>query len=501
MVNLNAIRAMAVAIVAGLAGACGQALDCVSTQCVPDQIYQGSLSTVEGHGPTRVERVKMEIGPYGWTALKPAAPPRKPLSDARDASFDKAFLEVNEQGLLFDPNQLRVILDHIEALKDMNRPIFLFTYAHGWHHNASTPFVTKEEDALRYNAIKFDYLMARFAEHVRRLYELNGDDHSPSMFGVYIGWRGKSTDDPLVNLINVGNRAETADVIAKRRGPGSLHEALTKISERLAKTGPSARMIASGHSLGGRLMSQMFLREIAGGELHPLGRHTLIAAIEPAISAACYDDIFARGTIGKAGRLPSFISITSSDDLAVVKGFSLGHLAPSLDPPRCDDSSPARNFAIGAYASYVTHYWKFTRDSDDNIPVRKTGCNAPEIQRDPHWLFKRGDSPWRYPRFKEAEPCPNMAGKYMGDVAPYTLNVDYGAAHERAGAVWNVQTNRYLIDTALDTRGKNVGDLHNGFASTGLADILGRIAYAQMRWEDQGSPATVPEPAPRPTAR
>jgi hypothetical protein len=498
MHNLKAIRAMAVAIgVCMMTGCGGEALDCIGSECVADQIYQPPLPAPKDHKWNQPRPTIMYVGAYGWGAFNTSLPPDKMPGAPHPVLFDKSYLEVNEQGQLFDTHQLDALLERIEELKtkDPTRPIFVFTYAHGWHHNASTPAVHTEAEGLDYNAIKFDYFMARFAEHVRRLYELNGDDNAPAMLGVYVGWRGKSTIDPLADMINVGNRAAVADTIAANKDPKSLYWALKQISAKVAESGPSSRMIATGHSLGGRMMSRMFLPEIAGDHLHPLGRHALIAAIEPAISASCYHDIYADPTkpVGKPGRLPSFIAITSTDDFAVVEGFRLGHLAPVLDPPECHDIVAARDSAIGAYAPYVTHFWEFTRDGDHDGKVPQEGCNPPRLTPHRDWLFKTGTSEWQYPYFNPFRPCPNQGGNYHGDVWAYKLNVTAMQAYNQAGAVWNVQTNRYLIDDAGDTGG-NVSDLHNGFSSTGLADILGRIAYAQIKWQDEGSGASVPEP-------
>ena len=498
MRNLTAIRAMALAVGVCMAAGCGEALDCIGAQCVPDQIYHGPLSEIDQHRSAQVAHVDMKVKLYGWGVVNPDLPPPDAPSLMRAVSFDKSYLEVNEEGLLFDPGQLQAVLDRIELLKDPKRPVFVFTYAHGWHHNAQTPPVTTEAQALAYNAYKFDYFMARFAEHLRRLYELNGNDNAPIMLGVYVGWRGKSTTDPLANDINVGPRALAADVIAKKRGPGSLHDALKQISDKLAESGPSARMIATGHSLGGRLMSRMFLPEIAGGTLHPLGRQTLIAAIEPAISAACYDDIFAaRDVVGQPGRLPSFIAITSKDDVAVVDGFRFGHLAPTLDPPRCNENSPARDSAIGVYAPYVTHFWEFKRKVAGDDHVAKEGCNPPEVQKHPGWLFEEGASLWQYPYFAPGDKCPRMGGNYHSAAWTYELTVTRKDGFKRAGAVWNVQTDRLLIDDASDTSA-DIGARHNGFSSTGLADMLGRIAYAQINWQDEGAGVTMPEPSAKP---
>jgi hypothetical protein len=496
MYNLKVLRVLAVTLAAGMLGSCGEMLNCIEPQCVADQIYHGSTP----EKPIHVEKVNMYVGAYGWGAFKLSLPPTKLPPAPHPVSFDKAYLEVKEDGLLFDKRQLEVILERIGHLKNPKRPIFVFTYAHGWHHNASTPHVKSEEEGLGYNAIKFDYFMARFAEHVRRLYELNGDDNSPLTLGIYIGWRGKSTTDPLANIINVGNRADTADVIGLKRGEDSLFDALDKISTKLRDTGPSSRMIASGHSLGGRMMSRMFLEELAAGRPQPLGPQTLIAAIEPAISAACFDSVFKTASAGRpSGDLPSFIAITSKDDIAVVDGFRLGHLLPSLDPARCDDKSAARNTALGVYAPYVTHIWHFEPDPK-NATLEKTGCNPPKLGRDPDWLFKKGTSLWTYPYLDHSleAPCPNKGGNYSSDAMVYRLKVEYPeSGYQSPGAVWNVKTDKNLIYAAGDT-GTNIGDQHNGFSSTGLADMLGRIAYAQVRWQAEGAGTRVPEPKAKP---
>jgi hypothetical protein len=506
MHNLKAIRAMAVAIgVCMMTGCGGEALDCQDSECVRDQIYHGPLSKIELSGSNRPRPTIMYVGAYGWGAFKTSLPPDKIPATPHPVVFDKSYLEVDEKGQLFDPGQLQAFMDRIDELKKQKptRPIFVFTYAHGWHHNASTPPAHTEAEGLAYNAIKFDYFMARFVEHVRRLYELNGDDNAPAMLGVYVGWRAKSTTDPLSNMINVGNRAGVADTIAANQKPASLYRALKQISAKVGESGPSSRMIATGHSLGGRLMSRMFLPEIAKGDLHPLGRHALIAAIEPAISASCYHDIYADPAkpVGKPGRLPSFIAITSTDDFAVVEGFRLGHLVGALDPQVCPDTPAAQNSAIGAYAPYVTHFWEFTRKGEYDGAAPQKECDPPRLTRHPDWLLTLGKSEWQYPYYDPLRHCPNMGGNYHTDGWAYELNVTRMDAYNQAGAVWNVQTDRNLIDDADDTARdgfSNIGDRHNGFSSTGLADMLGRIAYAQIRWQDEGSGGTVPEPSAKP---
>src|SRR5471032_982553 len=124
MRTLKAIRAMALAVGVSLVGACGDALDCIGTQCVPDQIYHGPLSAIDGHSPAQVTPVTMQVGAYGWGAFDPKLPPETKPASPHPVTFDKNYLEVNEQGLLFDPGQLQAVLDRIDLLKDPKRPVF-----------------------------------------------------------------------------------------------------------------------------------------------------------------------------------------------------------------------------------------------------------------------------------------------------------------------------------------------------------------------------------------
>src|SRR5476651_1163223 len=149
MYNLKVLRVLAVTLAAGMLGSCGEMLNCIEPQCVADQIYHGSTP----EKPIHVEKVNMYVGAYGWGAFKLSLPPTKLPPAPHPVSFDKAYLEVKEDGLLFDKRQLEVILERIGHLKNPKRPIFVFTYAHGWHHNASTPHVKSEEEGLGYNAI------------------------------------------------------------------------------------------------------------------------------------------------------------------------------------------------------------------------------------------------------------------------------------------------------------------------------------------------------------
>jgi len=81
MHHLKAIRAVVLAIGVGMTAACGDALDCIGAQCVPDQIYHGPLSAIDGHSPAQVTPVTMQVGAYGWGAFDADRPPeRKPAS-------------------------------------------------------------------------------------------------------------------------------------------------------------------------------------------------------------------------------------------------------------------------------------------------------------------------------------------------------------------------------------------------------------------------------------
>jgi hypothetical protein len=198
--------------------------------CVQDQPYHPVLKTRDGRyesaeGGEAVAGVTMYSNVRGRAVFRPDEIP----SVARKVDFYKAYLEFDQDGRAFDPNQLRAILTKIAALKAQAHPVYVVTYVHGWHNNAQ---ITGDRTA---DSVKFDNLIARYAELSRRLYEINGVNLAPVTVGIYIGWRGESMRTPLLNALTIGNRARAADRIALYQGSDGLQSALRQVAVKMRR--------------------------------------------------------------------------------------------------------------------------------------------------------------------------------------------------------------------------------------------------------------------------
>jgi hypothetical protein len=488
--------------------------------CAPNKSYQpvsrapdGSFKNGMNKKEDAVRAVTMYVGGNGWHAYHPERD--KIGKRARKIEFFKGYIEYAESGEAFDDNQRLAILDKLERLKSSNRPVYVVAYIHGWHHNADTSVVSRE-DAVGYDAIKIDYFVARYAEQARRLFELNKVDNTPVVLAVFVGWRGDSATGPLSKFSSLGDRAQAADRMAAQRGPKSLYFALQSIADKIRESGSENRMLAVGHSLGGRALSTMFLPEIAKGQIQPLGANVLIAALQPAIGADCYDQIFKNGPIkGSSGMMPSFVAITSKDDAALYKFYPLARSLLIPPPPAaCDENSEGKDVTIGLYKDYLTHRIDF--ESHDRIDLTKADVQSPLlnvdkafryplVENERGWLYKEGNTTWRYPFFDvKDEYCRKNPNYYCYRVQNssiyFLMSLERQKAFPRTGAVWNIRTDKNLVDVssgATHSREGSIDAKHNGIASTGLADILSRIVYSQKDWVIQVAPdAAVALPAP-----
>lgn len=433
-----------------------------------------------------VSPVKMHLRVHGW-GVERSSSSRHP----RPVEFEKAYLEFNESGDMFRPGQKQAILDRLDSYRDQKRPIFLVTYTHGWHHNASLP--KPDEDEFDYNATKFDYIMARYGEHVRRHFELSDDSNTPIVLGVYVGWRGERIKGGLSSVLTLDDRAQTADNIAANEGPGGLKQALSEFATKITAIHGGSRMLVTGHSLGGRMLSMMFIKDIAAGNNHPLGPNTLIFALEPAIGAECFDSVFKPDVKRLPGTRPGFIAITSENDTAITKFYSLSTRISIVAPPFC--SHPPKRQAIGNYSDYITHDLRFERVADKQsrsalVPAEGESVSTifkpdgttllyPLVGSDnTTWLLGQGKTFWKYPYFDVDSQ------KYtLDDYILYRMTLTHGPAFRPDNAIWNIRVDERLIDvgrSATHLSPGSIGAHHNGIASTGVADILGRIVFLQI---------------------
>ena len=466
------------------------------SDCIPDKQYHPIKREADGSyknkkGEDYVALKTMFVGPYGWGVTDPQV--KKPeKSNRRLTNFHKAYLEVNESGSLFDSEQTKAVLQSIEQISAKNSPVYAVIYIHGWHHNANDDVDLNDPLSLNNNTVKFNYFAARYAEQTRRLFELNKNDASPAILAIYVGWRGESMPGLLTKL-TIGDRAQVADTIGNARGPKTLRQALIDIAEKVRSTGDDGRTLIVGHSLGGRMLSRMVLGDISVGNFQPFGKNVLFTAIQPAIGADCYDQIFSAKVKGSKNSPPSFIAFTSQDDRALSDIYPWATYSP-VAPPSCNDSS-RRHSTIGNYGAYITHEFSFNHAGEWEKPkpypkevlaADGSKLKFPLIESEKNWLYEAGETVWSYPYHDNKASEKHRWLEYeLRSADIYSLKIGRKDAFDLGGAVWNIGTDKNLIDVAEDSKHTEPGELgalHNAIASTGVADILSRIVYAQRVW-------------------
>jgi hypothetical protein len=221
--------------------------------------------------------------------------------------YKLAFIEFGEQGSYQDPHQLG---NALSLIRETANPLII-TYVHGWQNNAESGDVKS-----------FESLLARLnrAPAIR-----DAGDH---VVGIYLSWRGKITDVPVLKELSFWNRKNTAERLASNY---DVYDAIASISEDARKDHPGKQYtVLLGHSFGGLIVERSVAHAI-NAEIH--GRadpsHSMPADLMIVVNPAS-DSILARQMIEALyvrhteGTRPLFVSITSIGDWATGTFFPIG---------------------------------------------------------------------------------------------------------------------------------------------------------------------------------
>ena len=225
-----------------------------------------------------------------------------------------AFVEFGEQGSYQEPQQLT---NALRVIRQTEKPLVI-TYVHGWQNNAKS-----------HDVEAFGSLLARLnrAPAIRQA--------GFNTVGIYLSWRGRVTDLPLIKELSFWNRKATAERLASNY---DCYDAIASISEAARKThGQGGQYtVLLGHSFGGliveRAVAHAINAEIHG---HANAEQSMPADLMIVVNPAS-DSILARQMINALyvrkteGSRPLFVSITSTADWATGKFFPLGTASASL---------------------------------------------------------------------------------------------------------------------------------------------------------------------------
>ena len=300
-----------------------------------------------------------------------------------DGRFDPKMdfvVQVDDYGSFWDPEVARSLLRAIaENVQKTN--IVVVVFIHGWHHNA-------ENDDQ--NAVDFAELMRSLRlkmddneKGVPGIYRRsrmnltgNGDIQ---IYGVYIGWRGKSLPMPL-DYATFWDRKNGAE----RVGEGDVREFLLRLNRLYAERSafratkpdvPYMGLVSIGHSFGGQVLfkavSHTFESELveatpyeANVVARPLaGFGDLTILINPALEAFQYERIHElnKKIQYRPDQTPLLLVVSSSTDVARQVYFPLGRTAEATFRASFrDDQRELWTQALGEYERQRTHEIEIT---------------------------------------------------------------------------------------------------------------------------------------------
>ena len=257
---------------------------------------------------------------------------RVTTGEAGGVVADLGVVEFDDQGVLWERDQLE---STIELIRQSNREArdgtLVIVYIHGWKNNADPH---DQEGAL-----------AQFRETVRRDAARNPADRpfaADRVVGVFLGWRGDTSDVPLQEQLTFWDRRRAGERVA------SLHmqETLLRIMDA-TKAHPGSKCFIVGHSMGGMIIGKsvapvLTTLVLSGGEDGTRLPADLVILQNPALEALAswqLIDLFKRFGVrlelrthdgaAKQADGPFIASITSEADTATGRAYPFGRTIAS----------------------------------------------------------------------------------------------------------------------------------------------------------------------------
>jgi hypothetical protein len=343
-----------------------------------------ALGACTAHAPRR-----MDLGQSSAQAVQ-----LTDLSGSRDASrfaaeiypdFTLAFIEFDDQGRLWSRAQLDLLDSTLatEAERDSYEGIAVVLFAHGWQHDA---------DVCDANVACFRTFLAQIASDLGRATGSSaGQEKPPRVVGIYVGWRGRSIDFPVLADFSFWARKHTAE----RIGAGELVEVLTHVDQFVRRQNGDGRYRSGlnviGHSLGGTMVYGALANVFKARVVEALGRRASLRAednlisgfgdivllVNPAFEASLYapfEDILARFQTFSPYQSPVLVIAESETDGPNRRWFPIGRGLDTLfqrTGPRSERS--LLTTAVGNYEPFVTHRLEAVRPEAADGPAAAKG--------------------------------------------------------------------------------------------------------------------------------
>lgn len=312
----------------------------------------------------------------------------------RHDEFALAFVEVDDQGELWDPRQADAAVALVEGAKADGALVVVFV--HGWKHDARVC----DENVACFREI------LRSLENQERLLADANLVRPRQIVGVYVGWRGLSVSAPLVKETTFWSRKATAG----RVGSGDLLSLFTRLEiarDALRQAGAArSRLVLIGHSFGGAVVfnalrgvfEERLTRADALDQPRVRGFGDLVLLVNPAFEAQLYASLHQLGQ--QTGpyadhQTPVLVTVSSESDAATRVAFPLGRYLPTLFDRTHADQKKALRTTLGNYEAFRTHHLTSlpattadqgiaTLDDLDVTSEGKAGCRCSYIETVEH---------------------------------------------------------------------------------------------------------------------
>ena len=241
------------------------------------------------------------------------------VSGLEGQSFDLAIIEFADHGLFWKLDQLEDTIDLIERRNaESERGVLVVIYVHGWQQNAD-PNAPRGSLAIFKEGLA-DNVAASF---------VTGEGAADRVIGVFLGWRGKTSQIPIQRQATFWDRRMAAERVVSL----NMREALFRIMETTNRR-PDSKSLLTGHSMGGLIIGKALTTSLttlllsSGQDGTPMPAD-LVLLMQPAIEAleiAQFIDFLKRSETQLVLRKPSgelvesagplIVSITSEADRA-----------------------------------------------------------------------------------------------------------------------------------------------------------------------------------------
>lgn len=169
--------------------------------------------------------------------------------------YDLAFVEFTERGNVFDRENMKAVLDRVDAHARYDRAnptsgVTAVVFVHGWKHNARF-----DDDNVK-SFRRLLHNVSKLPRGPRRL------------VGVYVGWRGLSVDLPGVKELSYWDRK----AVAQQVGKGGVTELLLRLESAVIDDERPNRNIflVTAHSFGGAIvlsaLNEVLLERVANAK-------------------------------------------------------------------------------------------------------------------------------------------------------------------------------------------------------------------------------------------